>query len=144
MKAWHYTTGHKAEQIIASGMLMPASAYIGASEKPVVWFSMHPYFEPTARKALVGREGTSTASLEEMIDHGGGLFRFGTAPRTLLCGEALARKARINSFTWASLKRIGREQGADPSLWFGHIGALPIDGLTFERLDSLDSVWRSA
>ncbi|WP_399696566.1 hypothetical protein [Xenophilus sp.] len=144
MKAWHYTTGHKAEQIVASGMLMPATAHIGATEEPVVWFSLDQYFELTARKAVVMNGIVRTASLEEMIDHGGGLFRFGAAPRALLCGEALARKARINRATWASLKRVGRSQGADPSLWFGHIGAMPIDGLAFERLDSLDSTWRRA
>lgn len=144
MKAWHYTTGHKAEQIIASGMLMPASAYIGVSEKPVVWFSMDQRFEPTARKAVILDGALRTASLKEMIDHGGGLFRFGAPPRTLLCGEVLARKARINSATWAGLKRAGRSQGADPSLWFGHIGAMPIKGLTFERLDCPDGTWSPA
>ena len=45
---WHYTTGTCFLQIVDDGMIRPATAFIAPGERPIVWFSAHPLWEPTA------------------------------------------------------------------------------------------------
>jgi hypothetical protein len=52
MLAWHYTTGSNALLIFESGVLRPTSLYVAPPEKPVLWFSTTPYWEPTASKKV--------------------------------------------------------------------------------------------
>ncbi len=131
--AWHYSTGEKFMSIMTSGLLLPATVGVIPPECPVVWFSLVQDFEPTALKGIVAPDGSRRmATLKEMRELAGGLVRFGIAPRALLTGEALRRKARINRATWAGLCAAGRKAGADPGMWFGVCEPLDVDELVLE------------
>ncbi len=56
MISWHYTTGDKYELIKKSGLLLPADIGISPPERPILWFSTHPRYEPTALKPLCGAQ----------------------------------------------------------------------------------------
>ncbi|MFL9670471.1 hypothetical protein WIX39_026310 [Variovorax sp. AB1(2024)] len=134
--AWHYTIGALMPSIAAAGILKPATAGIPAHETPVVWFSTNQIYEPTASKGLIGKDGSRRwATLQEMQEFGGGLYRLGIEPNRLLTGAALRLRARINRAEWARLCASAKEAHANPNDWFGHIGPMPIDDLLIQFMD---------
>lgn len=117
---WHYTAGHKLPLIREAGALRPNGAKIAARERPVLWFSAEPVYEPTAIK-LVQMPGCaqprrpSMGELHEMF----GVFRFAVDredPR-LLTWQAAHRLARISPAGIANMLRAGVEIGAKPTNW---------------------------
>src|SRR5262245_34334142 len=75
---WHYTTYDRLLRILGDGMIRPATAHVPEGERPVVWFSFHPFWEPTATKGIVIGGVTRDATEEEM----GGLVRIGVEEQT--------------------------------------------------------------
>jgi hypothetical protein len=111
---YHYTTGGKLKQIINTGAIKPTTAKIEPNEKPVVWFSTSPTWEPTATKVPVpGKQGQIITAKAQS-----GLVRI-TVPATcapyafsqlpLIAGTSI--KACIG------LLHAGLELGADPRAW---------------------------
>lgn len=134
--AWHYTTGEKLPSILASGVLWGATEMLYPHERPVVWFSLHQHYELTARKARLDACGRLvTMSVAETRQHCGGLFRFGVDPRRLIAGESLRRRARIPPSLWRGLHTEGKDQGADPAHWLGHVGDIPTADLAVFVMD---------
>ena len=145
LMAWHYTTADRLPSIQSSGLLLPATAGIAATERPVTWFSLHPHFEPTALKGLIdpatGRRRTAT--FEEMLALCGGLARFGMPARALLTGDALRRKARISSAAWRQLCVAGTKCGASPAQWFGFVGPVEVARCTVQHLKPTANAWQA-
>jgi hypothetical protein len=52
-RIFHYTLVDRLDQIIASGEIRTATAFVPRGERPVVWFSTHPIWEPTADKLKI-------------------------------------------------------------------------------------------
>ena len=50
--AWHYSTADRLQSIQRSGLILPASAGIPATERPVSWFSLHPLSQPPPKDWL--------------------------------------------------------------------------------------------
>ncbi|MEX5748766.1 hypothetical protein [Massilia sp. X63] len=134
-RLWHYTAGHKLPLIREAGTLRPNGAKIAPKERPVLWFSAEPVYEPTAIK-LVQMPGNtrprrpSMAELHEMI----GVFRFAIDrddPR-LLPWPAVHRLARISPAGVANMLRAGVEIGAKPTNWFGAFEEIQLADLRFE------------
>ena len=138
--AWHYTIGHRFVQIVEDGFLRPTGAHIASGEKPVLWFSLHPTFEPTARKAI--REGgkVRTLSMDETRELGGNLVRFGVLLAGLLVGENLRKRARIHPMMWQALARVGRQQGADPAQWAGSLTPVAVHDCIVEVMGA-EGAW---
>lgn len=141
MLAWHYTTGQKFVQIVERGVLLPTARYVKPPEKPILWFSLHPYWEPTANKLWVQDGGRRTLTMRETFQRARGLVRFGCDVRDLLMGEALRRKAGMSASVWRGLAAEGRRQGAKPSDWCGTVAPVPIDDLVVEVMDA-DFQWQ--
>jgi hypothetical protein len=133
--AWHYTTGEKFIPIVESGELRPATAYVPDSEKPILWFSTHQYFEPTAQKSWVDESGSRLLSIPELFKLAGGLIRFGYPKRELLRGGALRRGANMDSAIWAGLKVAAQAQGGNPDDWWGCLGPVPVQSCVVEVMD---------
>lgn len=133
--AWHYTTGQNFVQIVKSGVLLPTAAYIARRERPVIWFSLEQFWEPTAQKRLQGRP--EELGMQGTYEHGGGLVRFGVAPAHLVPWPRLARLARIPSAVQRGLVQSGRAQGATPERWLGMIGR-PMSLMDIEAIDVFD------
>ncbi|MBN9407231.1 MAG: hypothetical protein J0I00_17635 [Burkholderiales bacterium] len=122
--AWHYTIHDKRAAIDAAGELRPADAFIGANERPVIWFSLNQRWEPTASKGIIDAKtgARRTATIAEMVELGGGpLLRYGIAPRLLLPSNELRLRARISGRMWRGMVASGRAIGANPSDWFGSL-----------------------
>ena len=83
LMAWHYTTADRLQGIQSTGLLLPATAGVPATERPVAWFSLHSRFEPTAAKGLIDATTGQrrTATLAEMLALCGGLVRLGMPAR---------------------------------------------------------------
>lgn len=142
LMAWHYTTADRLQGIQSTGLLLPATAGVPATERPVAWFSLHPRFEPTAAKGLIDSTGQRrAATMAEMLALGGGLVRLGVPARELLSGEVLRRKARISNAAWRQLCAAAAQCGANPHHWFGFVGAVELDRCTVQHLSPATSAW---
>lgn len=137
---WHYTTGEKFIKIVESGILLPASIGVEPPEKPVLWFSKHHFFEPTARKAWLEGGKLRLLSVHELYERGGGLVRFGMQPEALLHGNALRAAAMMSLKNWNGLERIARAQGSTNKNWWGSIQAMPISSMVIDVMND-DWVW---
>jgi hypothetical protein len=142
--AWHYTTGLKLPLIRESGCLRPTDAYIEPGERPVLWWSTNPYWEPTSAKVTgqsfkeVITSGNPRLAcrrwMQETAELGEGLYRFGLPVRELIRWPEIGKRAGIRAWMRNSLMKTGRLQGADPAQWYGTFDAVPIDGLLFQQL----------
>jgi hypothetical protein len=139
--AWHYTVGLKLPAIHESGVLRPTDACIEPYEKPVCWFSVNPYWEPTSAKishqsfiAAVRDPKAFRRYMQETAELGEGLYRFGLPVRELIRWPEIGKRAGIKAFMRNALMRSGRIQGAKPEQWYGTFHEIPIDGLIFQQL----------
>lgn len=111
---YHYTTGSKLKHIINSGHIRPSTAHVPPSEKPVVWFSTSPDWEPTATKCPI--PGKAGQIITAKAQHG--LARImvpGTcAPYSF---PQLPLIAGTSPTTCVGLLLSGLELGAAPSTW---------------------------
>lgn len=145
MIAWHYTTGTKFKLISASGHLTPATLGVEPPEQPIVWFSINQYFENTAKKGVQTEDGAyRSATLEEMLELGEGLYRFGYPIQKLKCGEPLRKAAKMKSITWRFLAKRAKSMKANSLEWFGHVGENPlsIEGMSIEVMGT-DLKWKA-
>ena len=120
MRIWHYTTGHRFVEIVRSGEIIPATANVPAHERPVVWFSTDPHWEPTANKALKDNNDGSIRDLsrEETATHDGGLVRIEVGPETAPYRWAdYKRMSGIFAAEAAGLVKAARRAGSDPCHW---------------------------
>lgn len=133
--AWHYTTGEKFILIVDSGMLLPTDIGTMPPEKPVLWFSKHPYFEPTAQKTVVENGKMRRLPVTELFKAGSGLIRFGYPTARLFHGRSLRAEARIPRIQWKVLEKVARKQGSNPEDWWGTTESLVIDDLVVEVMN---------
>ena len=75
---WHYSKVIHLSEIMKSGKLLPATAGVPASEKPVLWFSSSPVYPPSACMGtfdpVTGQ--ARTMSVVETAASCGGVIRF--------------------------------------------------------------------
>ena len=137
MLAWHYKTLRKFPLILESGALVPTDIGVKPPEKPILWFSLNPYWEHTASKAMHDANGNRRRlTMSETFSVGGGLVRFGYEVKNLHLGEALRRKASMSASVWRSLCAEGRRQKALPSDWCGSIEYVPVHALVVEAMNN--------
>lgn len=139
--AYHYTVGKCFQGILSTGHIMQATAGILAWERPVVWFSTNPMFEPTARKwdMTTGR----VLSVEECRRRCGGLVRLGMKTQSLIPWPDLARAAGIRRDRRRSLEQVGRRQGANPAHWWGSLEPVTLEDIEVFDVAMDDLNWTS-
>lgn len=143
--AYHYTTGTKLREIASDGFLDPTKTVIsgaGPRERPVLWFSTAEPWEPTACKAVSEEGKLRTLTMAETKQLGFGLVRFGYPVRRLHSWKSgkLARKARIEDLIANGLSKAGRDQGADPDLWYGACRPISLsEVVSIEVIDEHDN-----
>lgn len=136
---FHYTVGPKLPLIEASGELKPIgfSRATNPNERPVLWLSAHPTWEPTATKpySLDGR----TFIYPDLPDahQRFGLFRFRLDCRStkalteagvrLLAWPQIPTAARIDPKEAQGMIRSGLHQGAVPMHWWGCLSSISLD-----------------
>ena len=141
--AWHYTVSIRAAGILSAGELRPSTAFVPASEIPIVWFSTRQHWEPTANKALQNADGHRVPlDFDETIEYGGGGWRFGVAVDQLTPWRRLKLAAHISPDMAAGLVRAAKRCGADPSFWYGSLKPVRMSVCLIERLT--DGRWIAA
>ena len=143
MIAWHYTTAQKYHLIKQSGLLLPAHIGVVPPELPILWFSTHPQYEPTARKPVGDAYGRiiRLLTVQEMHKFAGGLVRFGISTSALKRGEELRKAAKMSSTVWRQLEKTGKKMKANPTDWLGHVGSIALEEVTVELMDA-NMVWQ--
>lgn len=139
MIAWHYTTGQKYELIKQTETLLPAEAGVEPPEQPILWFSTHPRYEPSALKPIADPATGKIIrllTLDEMYEMADGLYRFGYPIAELKCGENLRKAAKMPSIVWRRLGKAAAGLKAAPADWWGYVGSLPLSAVTVEKMDS--------
>jgi len=152
--AWHYTTGDHFKEIVESGLLMTTSAGCPDNERPIVWFSMNQWFEPTATKMVFENSRPRSLTMQETKTFFNGLVRFGYPPLKLIPWHDLPKLAGITRHVKRGLEKAGRLQGATPHHWMGSFQAISVDDLVIEVMndqnqwqrvqDVLDEEWKQA
>lgn len=138
MISWHYTTGDKYELIKKSGLLLPSDIGVSEPERPILWFSTHSKFEPTAMKPIRNLDGgfIRMLTLEELREMAGGLVRFGCPVTRLKFGENLRKEAKMKSKIWRGLAKTAAKVNASQSDWWGHVGTMEVAELTVEVMSN--------
>src|SRR5438093_9709142 len=77
---WHYTVGYHTESILKDKMLKPSTEGVPPGERPVVWFTTNPGWEPTATKAMIENGRRVSLTKERTEEECGGLFRIEVVP----------------------------------------------------------------
>jgi hypothetical protein len=144
MIAWHYTVGLTLPLICESGVLRPTDALIGRDERPVLWFSTNPFWEPTSAKMIArsmkeqleSEDGLPfrTLSMYECAEGCDGLYRFGLPAAQLIKWPEVGKRAGISAPMRNAIIQAGHMQGANPSQWYGTFEEIPIDGLLLQQL----------
>jgi hypothetical protein len=126
-RLWHYTTGENLVQIVTDDAIKPATEHVPKNERPIVWFSLNQWWEPTANKGRRTADGrTVTATMMEMCELGGGLVRIGVAPETAPYDwRTLRELSGMSSAMARGLYNAAIKQGARPGEWRGTFESVP-------------------
>ncbi|TCS32896.1 hypothetical protein EDC30_1197 [Paucimonas lemoignei] len=130
---WHFTTGQKYVLIQQDGKLKRAAIGVSYPELPILWFSAHKLYEPSALKLLV--QARRQATLEELREIGMGVFRYGVPKSSLIPWPELATKARMSRSMTRKLESRAVQMGSDPSDWYGSLEDLPIKDMVIQRMN---------
>lgn len=122
MTWWHYTTTVGLTGALAdNNTLRRATAGIDlrAGERPVVWFTSRPTWEPTATKRRVNPQGEERmATIPEMVAAAGPLIRIGfNADVARHTWQAYRHLSRVHPGIADALEAYARRMGSDPGDW---------------------------
>ena len=117
---WHYTTGSRFKQILESGVIRPATKFVPAGERPVVWFSTEPVWEPTANKMRQNRDGSFISQdMTQTAEGCEGLVRIGVLPQTAPHDwRAFKQLSGISAKMAEGLYNVAKLQNARPGHWY--------------------------
>jgi len=118
MRIWHYTVGVRLRSILKDQMIEFATTGIRTGERPVVWATTSPKWEPTANKAI-NRDGHNVfLDKRETTTHGEGLYRIEVMPEAVPYGwDEYKRLSNIDERMAKGLARVAREQGSNYRDW---------------------------
>ena len=126
-RLFHYTRASNFLKILRAGFIKLATEIVAAKERPVVWFSFNPHWEPTASPGcedpITGVR--RTVNFEELTRM--------DAPIRIEIPETEAahdwndfkRLSHCPHKTWRNLSRTARAAGSDPKDWRVSFEAVP-------------------
>jgi hypothetical protein len=119
MKAYHYTTHVHLALIKEEGKLRSTAKLLDPGEKPVVWASLNPLWEETARKSIFYRgEQTPPLRHDEMLDLGIIPIRIELNPvLPFVTWEEFKRISGITETSALRLEHIAILWKANPQEW---------------------------
>ena len=135
--AWHYTNAWALESILSDGAIFQsdptlpslqslrhnrdatmALARAAEHERPAVWLSTRPSFDPTAARGVMDADGVlKTATLDEMIRDFGGLARIGVEVAGLSTWSEHERSGGIDAGSAALIDMDATLRGSSPASW---------------------------
>lgn len=117
-RIFHYTVTEHYKAIVKDGVIRPATEGVPPDERPAVWFSIHPTWEPTATKALKDRKTGQAhrASWKEMQQLGP--VRIEVGPDAAPHGwDDYLRLSGASVVTTRGLERAATRWGANALQW---------------------------
>ncbi|WP_396623199.1 hypothetical protein [Marinobacter sp. W-8] len=139
-RIYHYTSqAQHLPQILDSGALIGRADF--ENEKPLVWFSLNPNWEPTATKP-VREHGVLTQLTPSEYRRRFGMARLSLPaddPR-LMDWRAACKYAGIPTRDRKAMEAVGKQAGGNPKHWFAAPGPISLSELKVEILDG--KAWR--
>ena len=129
---WHYAPWATLPAMVESGALRGSNA--GApGETPMLWFSAHQKWEPTATKVMGTPQGVVQLTFKQQVERFGAI-RFGLAANDsrLLDWSASCAAAGVPVDERNVLEARGRLKGANPAHWFATSATIPLSELYFQ------------
>ena len=136
---FHYTVGPKLALIAQSKHLIPVGYGLASSQKerPVLWFSENPQWEPTATKVMSMDSGkTFMRPTLPMLQQTVGIYRYRLDTRNpealnaagirLLPWSRVQLTARIDPKDVGLMVKAGMNLGATPTHWWGVMDPVPL------------------
>lgn len=131
---YHYTeASERLPKILASGELKGRADVEG--ERPLVWFSSHPFWEPTATKPRMMGGVVVSQSFHEYRAYGLVRFALPADDSRLMTWREACKYAGIPKRDRQSMETAGKKAGGKPSQWFALAGSLPLDQVYIEHLN---------
>jgi hypothetical protein len=129
MRVFHYTTLHCYRLIDADGVIKPATAHVPKNERPAVWFSTNPVWEPTTDKLILLSDGSwRRATTQELIEAHEGLVRIEVAPASApYSWNEYKIRSGITAKVARGLYRVALAQRSRPGQWFVSFNPVPRD-----------------
>ena len=136
-KFWHYTNGRRIDQIIESGQINLATAYIEKNERPAVWLSTNPLFENTATRLT--KEGEDIPFNDSRLP----AIRIEVRPSDKYVTWArFKHTGKISPRMAMHVEKVGRESGANPAQWYASFRPILMkDWLSIEIWDNSTRKW---
>ena len=123
---WHYTVGCNLPAIIESGEIRVATAGVPVSERPAVWVSCNPIWDPTANKALSNSRTSSKKARRFTQRSHGGLARIGVKPEAApIDWVSFKQNSNIDPKIARGLVRSSKAMGSHPKEWRASFEPIP-------------------
>ncbi|MDQ7734992.1 hypothetical protein QT231_20010 [Halomonas sp. SpR1] len=139
-RAYHYSALTRFPQMLNSGHLLP---YAGIHlEMPLVMFSAHPFWEPTATKPCRTENALVNLKFWEYRDLFGCIrFALPADDSRLLTWREVCNQVGLSRIDRRKLEAAARKRGGDPKQWFAVPTAIPLVDMSLEILSINE--WRT-
>lgn len=136
----HYSALTRLPQMLNSGHLLPIMN--GHVEAPLVWFSAHPFWEPTATKPCRTDNALVNLKFWEYRDLFGCIrFALPADDSRLMTWREVCQQAGLSRVDRRKLEAAARKRGGDPKQWFAVPAAIPLADMSLEILSINE--WRT-
>lgn len=137
---YHYSALTRLPQMLNSGHLLPIIN--GHVEVPLVWFSAHTFWEPTATKPCRTDNALVSLKFWEYRDLFGCIrFALPADDSRLLTWRDVCEQAGLSRVDRRKLEADARKRGGDPKQWFAVPAAIPLADMSLEILSINE--WRT-
>ncbi|PCF95274.1 hypothetical protein [Vreelandella nigrificans] len=136
----HYSALTRLPQMLNSGHLLPIMN--GYVEAPLVWFSAHPFWEPTATKPYRTDNALVNLKFWEYRDLFGCIrFALPADDSRLMTWREVCQQVGLSRVDRRKLEAAARKRGGDPKQWFAVPAAIPLADMSLEILSINE--WRT-
>jgi hypothetical protein len=124
---WHYTVKNALRQILAEGLIRPASPGLPKGQKGVVWFSAAGDWDPSANRWWRSPEGIAKQlGKDQTIVLGAGLARIGVSPQVAnVDWNAYKEQSGVPTKVARALYDAAIKAGSRPRLWYATFASVP-------------------
>ena len=124
---YHYCPGDNVPKILTHGQLRPSAAGARPGERPALWFTSRPTYEPTAIKLWVQGGFVRSLTLQEMAE-AYGLARF-VVPEEVapLTWVDWARTSGVRAVEVKRMARASKRLGSDVKLYRAAYEPVPVE-----------------
>jgi hypothetical protein len=142
LKIYHYTSALHLNEISKTGIINVATALVPKNERPVVWLSSSPEFEPSALKTLHLKGGLESKKIKMLESCGMARIRVKITPNIKTLYE-FRHTSGIDRNIYRSLVRTAKEWGANPERdWYVSYEPIELyDWISVEGFDPESNKW---